>query len=105
MSNSNPINLPKALEDFVNAVNDGDDKRFLSFFDKEEGVINDWGRKFVGHESIQTWSDKEFIGAKGKMTPTRVEKNGDEYRVFADWKSNFYSGASFVYFHDRWRHN
>jgi hypothetical protein len=32
------------------------------------------------------------------MTPTKVEKNGEEYRVFADWKSNYYSGASLFIF-------
>lgn len=92
------IKLPKTIEDFVKAVNDGDNERFLAFFDKEKGVINDWGRKFVGHEAIKSWSDKEFIGAKGKMTPTKIEQKDDEYRLFADWKSSFYSGASLFIF-------
>lgn len=98
MSSSNQTNLPPALENFVKAVNDGDTEKFLSFFDVENGVVNDWGRRLVGHEAIKGWSDKEFIGAKGKMTPTKVEKSGEEYRVFADWKSNFYSGASLFIF-------
>lgn len=98
MSNSDQTNLPPTLETFVKAVNDGDNEKFLSFFDKEKGVVNDWGRKFVGHEAIKGWSNKEFIGAKGKMTPTKLEKSGEEYRVLANWKSNFYSGASLFIF-------
>lgn len=99
ISNQNQkMNLPETIEKFIKAVNDGDNENFLSFFDKDKGIINDWGRKFVGHEAIKGWSDKEFIGAKGKMTPTKLEKNGEEYRVFADWKSNFYSGASLFIF-------
>ena len=98
MNNSNEITLPKTIENFVKAVNDGNNEKFLAFFDKDKGVINDWGRKFVGHEAIKGWSDKEFIGAKGKMTPTKVDKKGDEYHVFADWKSNFYNGASLFIF-------
>lgn len=98
MTNSNQTNLPATIENFIKVVNVGDNEKFLSFFDKEKGVINDWGRKFVGHQAIKGWSDKEFIGAKGKMTPTKVEKNGEEYKVFADWKSNFYSGASLFIF-------
>lgn len=98
MTNSNQTNLPATLENFVKAVNDGDNEEFLAFFDKEKGVINDWGRTFVGHDEIKKWSDKEFIGAKGKMTLTKVEKSGAEYRVFADWKSDFYSGASLFVF-------
>lgn len=98
MTDAAQITLPATIENFVKAVNDGDNERFLAFFDEKDGVINDWGRKFVGHKAIREWSDKEFIGAKGKMTPTKVEKKGEEYRVYADWKSNFYSGASLFIF-------
>ena len=95
---SEKIELPITIEKFVEAVNAAANDKFLAFFDKDNGVINDWGRKFVGHTAIKGWSDKEFIGAKGKMTPTKLEKKGEEYRVFADWKSNFYSGASLFIF-------
>lgn len=101
MDNSNEVTLPKPIENFVKAVNDGDNKKILAFFDAKEGVINDWGRKFVGHEAIKGWSDKEFIGAKGKITPTKVEQKGNEISLWAGWKSNFYSGDSkFVFIVD-----
>lgn len=96
MSNSvnTEVKLPKPIDLFVEAVNKGDEAKFLSFFDEKDGLINDWGRKFVGHSAIKGWSDKEFIGAKGTITPTKVEQKGNEISLRAGWKSNFYSGDS-----------
>lgn len=86
--------LPKPIDSFVQAVNKGDTERFLSFFDQSEGIVNDWGRKFVGHKAIRGWSEKEFIGAKGRMTPTKVEQKDNVISLWAGWKSNFYTGDS-----------
>jgi hypothetical protein len=91
---------PGTIGRFVEAVNRGDTVSFLAFFPKD-GVVNDWGRKFVGHDAIRAWSDREFIGAKGRMTIKSIEQTGNEIRVAADWKSNFYSGDSrFVFMLD-----
>ena len=43
-------------------------------------------------------NDREFIGAKGKMTVKSVKQNGNEITVTADWVSNFCAGpARFVF--------
>ncbi|MBX3288546.1 MAG: nuclear transport factor 2 family protein [Acidobacteria bacterium] len=86
--------LISPVRDFVDAVNAGSEEGFLSFFDETTGVINDWGRIFTGHVEIKKWSDKEFIGAKGTITPQRVETNNGEISLWAGWKSNYYSGDS-----------
>lgn len=95
---SNSINteviLPKQVDSFVEAVNKGDEAKFLSFFDENDGLINDWGRKFVGHKAIKGWSDKEFIGAKGQIKPTKIEHKDNVISLWAGWTSNFYSGDS-----------
>ena len=85
--------LPSPLDAFVNSVNGGDTLAFLQFFPLD-GVVNDWGREFVGHAAIRGWSDKEFIGAKGHLAVTRVSRAGDEVTVDAGWRSNYYSGES-----------
>ena len=95
------LKLPKPLDAFVDAVNAGDTDKFLAFFDAKDGVINDWGRKFVGHQAIRGWSDKEFIGAKGRMMPTSFEQKDNTITLLSGWKSNFYSGDSkFVFILD-----
>jgi hypothetical protein len=87
------IALPEPVGRFVEAVNRGNVEAFLAFF-PEKGVVDDWGRRFVGHDAIRGWSDREFIGAKGKITVAKVEQKGNEVSVTADWKSNYYSGPS-----------
>ena len=92
--------LPEPINRFVEAVNHGDTEAFLAFF-PERGVVNDEGRRFVGHEAIRRWSDREFIGAKGRMTVTGVKQTRNEIRITADWKSSYYTGASrFVFLVD-----
>lgn len=88
------LTVPSPVKEFVEAVNAGDEAAFLSFFDENKGVINDWGRVMTGHKEIKAWSDKEFIGAKGKMTPQRVETKGNVISLWAGWKSSYYSGDS-----------
>jgi hypothetical protein len=85
--------LPPPINRLVAAVNGGDSEAFLACF-TEKGAIDDWGRRFTGHEAIRAWSDRESIGAKGRMTVTDVDEAPGEITVTADWKSNFYSGPS-----------
>jgi hypothetical protein len=87
------ITLPAPIERLVSAINDGDTGAFLDCF-TENGVVDDWGRRFSGHEAIRGWSDVESIGAKGIMTVTGVERKAGQIIVTADWISNFYSGPS-----------
>ena len=84
---------PKLLTDFVAAVNRGDTPAFLDCF-SSDGVVDDWGRRFVGHAKIQEWSDAETIGAHGTLTITRLIA-ADDHRIEADtyWKSEAFTGA------------
>lgn len=85
--------VPAVIVQFVAAVNRGDTAAFLAFF-LENGVVDDWGRKFQGHAAIKGWCDKEFIGAKGTMTVKSARHTGSEIDVRAGWTSSFYSGDS-----------
>ncbi|AIC15119.1 nuclear transport factor 2 family protein [Nitrososphaera viennensis] len=86
--------LPDPIGRFVDAVNRGDTGSFLDFF-PSDGVVDDSGRRFVGHEAIRRWSDREFIGAKGRMTVTSVEQTKKNIvSVAADWASNYFTGPS-----------
>jgi len=85
--------LPHPIDRFVEAVHKGDTKAFLAFFPKD-GVVIDSGRRFKGHDAIRRWSDREFIGAHGRITVKAVEQKKDVVTVRADWKSNYYSGPS-----------
>ncbi len=48
----------------------------------------------LGHDAIRGWSDREFIGAKGRMIVTNIKHTKNEVSVTADWVSNYYTGSS-----------
>ena len=85
--------LPAPVAALVAAVAARDTEAFLALF-PADGVVDDWGRRFSGHAAIRAWSDKEFIGAKGVLTPRKVVRSGDTVTVDAGWKSEYYSGDS-----------
>ena len=84
---------PHTIDRFVPAVNDHDTQTFLAFF-PEDGVVIYSGRRFVGDDAVRGWSDREFIGAHGQMTVTKVEQTKNVVTLKADWKSSYYRGPS-----------
>ncbi len=91
------VRVPPPVDRLVDAINRGDTEAFLALF-PPDGVVDDWGRRMVGHAAIRAWSDKEMIGAKGVMTVSTASAKGGTITMDADWKSNFYSGfGSYVF--------
>ncbi|MGH3360124.1 MAG: nuclear transport factor 2 family protein [Nocardioidaceae bacterium] len=84
---------PEPLRGFIEAVNDGDTDAFLSYF-PDDGLVDDWGRKFRGHDAIRDWSDKEFVGAEGTLTVNEVTVSGSEITVDGHWASSHFTGPS-----------
>ncbi|WP_192931224.1 nuclear transport factor 2 family protein [Gemmobacter serpentinus] len=89
---SDPV-LPPILDRFVSAVNAGDTPGFLACF-TADGVVDDWGRAFHGHDGIRRWSDGEFIGAKGTLTVESLSTKGGVEVMKANWASRVFTGDS-----------
>jgi len=87
------IALPFPVDGFVAAVNRHDATAFLGFF-PSDGVVDDWGQRMVGHAAIKQWSDEQFIGAHGTITPISVSQEEGVIRLKAGWKSSFFSSNS-----------
>jgi len=85
--------LPDLVRKLVAAVAAHDTDAFLALFVRN-GMVDDWGRRFVGHDAIRRWSDQVFIGAKGVMTPREVIISGDSLTVDVEWQSHLYGGDS-----------
>src|SRR5687767_777766 len=84
--------VPEIIERLRQTINRGDTEGFLAFF-PDDGVVEDWGRRFAGHAAIRKWSDKELIGAKGTLTITKVlSRTATMVALEADWASNFCTG-------------
>ncbi|MGJ9411767.1 nuclear transport factor 2 family protein [Aeromicrobium sp. CF4.19] len=85
--------LPEPVASFVATVNRHDEEGFLAAF-AEDGFVDDWGRVFTGREAIKGWSDGEFIGAQGVLTPEEVQVDGQTVDVVGDWRSTHANGRS-----------
>lgn len=88
-----PTEVPEPVRGFIDAVNAGDSEAFLGYF-PEDGLVDDWGRQFRGHDAIRGWSDQEFVGANGTLTATSVQRDGDTITVDGDWASSHFTGPS-----------
>ena len=84
--------LPDPINRFVEVVNQGDTESFLDFSllmvqqKTRDGAF--------GHNAIRQWSNREFIGAKGHITVTGIEKTKNGVSLTADWVSNYFTGPS-----------
>lgn len=85
--------LPEPIASFIAAVNRHDEAAFLDAF-SEQGVVDDWGREFVGRDRIKAWSEKEFIGSQGTLAVQKVESGNGQLTVIGDWRSNHANGLS-----------
>src|SRR5699024_3090217 len=85
--------IPEPVASFLERVNAHDEQAFLDAF-TADGAVDDWGRTFTGREQIKTWSDKEFIGARGTLAVEEVSVAEGTVTVVGDWRSNYANGRS-----------
>lgn len=87
------VTVPEPVATFIAAVNAGDEQGFLNAF-TDTGFVDDWGRVFPDRAAIKKWSDREFLGAKGVLTPEKVTVDGSTVVVIGDWRSTHANGLS-----------
>lgn len=63
----------------------------------DEGVVDDWGREFIGRARIASWNDGENIGVQSQIAVLAVKAVGDEVTLTISVTGNGYNGGgSFV---------
>jgi hypothetical protein len=90
--------VPASVQAALDAANDNDTEAFLACF-PPDGVVDDWGREFRGHDRIREWSDREFIGVKVSLRVTHVDIEADDVVVTAQVGGNGFNGPSHFTFH------
>ena len=85
--------LPPPVNGFLEAINRNDTDAFLAYF-PHDGVVDDWGMRYVGHARIKAWSDREFIGVQVRLDVTGVEQSAREVRISAQVGGNGFKGPS-----------
>ena len=87
------IDLPAAVRAAIDAANANDTDAFLACF-PPDGVVDDWGREFVGHDEIRGWSDREFIGVKVNLKVLQVAVEDVNVVVTAQVGGDGFNGPS-----------
>jgi hypothetical protein len=84
---------PAPVARLLEAANANDTEAFLGTF-VEGGVVDDWGREFVGADAIRGWSDREFIGKRVSLDVRAVEQRGDATVITAEVGGDGFNGPS-----------
>jgi hypothetical protein len=84
--------LDPAIRQMIDATNSGDSDAFLAAF-ADDAVVDDWGRRFTGHEEIAGWNERENIGVNSHIDVTGVEREGDSVRVGVAVSGDGYNGG------------
>ena len=90
--------VPAPVQAALDAANANNTEAFLACF-PADGVVDDWGREFRGHQRIREWSDREFIGVKVSLRVTEVDVKGDDVVVTAQVGGDGFNGPSHFTFH------
>jgi hypothetical protein len=85
--------LPAPVRAAIDAANANDTDAFLACF-PPDGVVDDWGREFTGHDEIRGWSDREFIGVKVKLSVVHVATEDAKVVVTAQVGGGGFNGPS-----------
>ena len=88
-----PESAPAAVVKLLEAANANDTEAFLATF-LEGGVVDDWGREFVGTDAIRGWSDHEFIGKHVSLEIRSIEQKSEATVVTADVGGEGFNGPS-----------
>ena len=88
-----PSALPDPVAKLLDAANANDTDAFLAVF-TDGGVVDDWGREFVGPAAVRSWSDREFIGKRVTLDIRGIEQNGESTVVTAEVGGDGFNGPS-----------
>jgi hypothetical protein len=88
-----PRSTPAAVAKLLEAANANDTEAFLATFVRD-GVVDDWGREFVGADAIRGWSDSEFIGKRVSLEVRDVQHQGELTVVTAEVGGDGFNGPS-----------
>jgi ketosteroid isomerase-like protein len=84
--------LPAEVARLLDATNAEDRAAFLDAF-TDDGVVDDWGRRFAGRERIAEWDAGENIGVHSRIEATSVRRTGDTVEFGVRVTGDGYNGG------------
>jgi phenylacetic acid degradation operon negative regulatory protein len=84
--------LPAEVARLLDATNAEDRTAFLDAF-TDDGVVDDWGRRFAGRARIAEWDAGENIGVHSRIVATSVRRTGDTVEFGVRVTGDGYNGG------------
>jgi ketosteroid isomerase-like protein len=85
--------LPAAVSRLIEATNAGDAAAFVAAF-TEDGVVDDWGRRFEGPAEIGRWTEAENTGVHSQFRVQEAGVDGDTVTARLAVSGGGYNGVS-----------
>jgi SnoaL-like domain len=85
--------IPAPIERFVQATNSGDHEAFVSAF-SSDAYLEDWGRKFHGHEGVRSWDASDNIGKHSHFEVVSAHEDAGDWVVTVDVSGEGFTGRS-----------
>ncbi len=88
------MTVPKAIQTFIDATNDGDTAAFLGAF-APDATLDDWGRTFTGRDGVARWNETDNIGVQARFDLVGIVDgpDADAYVVTLKVSGNGYNGT------------
>lgn len=90
-------NLPKPIQEFIDASNRGDAAAVVACF-TPTAVLDDWGRRFVGHAGIADWDRTDNTGVQAELAAIGVETVNATIVVTVKVRGNGFNGTGHMHF-------
>jgi hypothetical protein len=88
---------PAAVQRMLEATNAGDSEAFVASF-TDDAFLEDWGRRFQGHDGVRAWDRTDNIGKQAHFEVVDAEQRDDEWVVTVDVTGNGFNGRSPIRF-------
>ncbi|MDH2415258.1 nuclear transport factor 2 family protein [Nocardioides sp. CER19] len=88
------IDMPAAIQQFVDATNAADSDSFVAAF-TDDATLYDWGRSFRGHQGVRAWDSTDNIGVQAHFELLRIAADArpDHYIATIRVSGNGYNGT------------
>lgn len=84
---------PEQVTAFVDAINDANMDAFVALF-TPDGIVNDWGTEYIGHDRVRRWAHTDAIGAGARMRILSAVTEGSTTTIRFEWRSRVFNGES-----------
>lgn len=91
------MDTPVAVQRMIDATNAADREAFVAAF-TDDAYLEDWGRKFHGHDGVASWNESDNIGKKAHFEATGTREDTGRYIVTLVVSGGGFNGISDIVF-------